>query len=81
VALNHDLIGYHFGTMNDYPAVACMLNESHLGYSSYGACGVGEDVGASMSGITCGAVYNAIGKWIFDFPITPDRVLKALGKI
>jgi CO/xanthine dehydrogenase Mo-binding subunit len=81
VALNHDLIGYHFGTMNDYPVVACILNESHLGYSTYGACGVGEDTGASMSGITCGAVYNATGKWVFDFPITPDRVLKALGKI
>ena len=67
--------------VSDYPAVACILNESHLGYSSYGACGVGEGAGASMPGITCGAVYNAIGKWVFDFPITPDRVLKALGKI
>jgi len=81
VALNHDLIGYHFGTMNDYPTVQCILNESHLGYSTYGACGVGEDAGASMSGITAGAVYNAIGKWIYDYPITPDKVLKALGKI
>jgi len=26
------------------------------------------------------AVYNAIGKWIDDFPITPDKVLAALGK-
>jgi CO/xanthine dehydrogenase Mo-binding subunit len=80
VALNHDLIGYRFGTMNDYPPVQCLLNESHLGYSSYGACGIGENVGAAMSAITAGAVYNAIGKWIYDFPITPDRVLKALGK-
>jgi len=27
------------------------------------------------------AVYNAIGVWIYEFPITPDKVLKALGKI
>ena len=27
-----------------------------------------------------GAVYNAIGKWVDDGPITPEKVLKALGK-
>jgi CO/xanthine dehydrogenase Mo-binding subunit len=27
------------------------------------------------------AVYNAIGQWIDDFPITPAKVLKALGKV
>jgi CO/xanthine dehydrogenase Mo-binding subunit len=81
VGLNFDNINYHIGTMNDYPEVKCIINESHLGYSSYGACGIGEDSGASLSGITAGAVYNAIGKWVLDYPVTPDRVLKALGKI
>jgi xanthine dehydrogenase molybdenum-binding subunit len=81
VGLNYDHIGYHLGTMNDYPPVQCVLNESHLGYSSYGSCGIGENVGASLSGIAAGAVYNAIGKWILDYPITPDKVLKALGVI
>ncbi len=81
VGLNFDNIGYAIGTMNDYPPVQCILNESHLGYSSYGACGVGEDSGAAMSGITAGAVYNAIGRWVLDYPLTPDKVLKALGKI
>jgi CO/xanthine dehydrogenase Mo-binding subunit len=81
VGLNFDNIGYHIGTMNDYPEVKCIINESHLGYSSYGACGVGEDSGASMSGITAGAIYSATGKWALDYPLTPARVLKALGKI
>jgi allantoicase len=31
--------------------------------------------------VTSSAIYNAIGKWIDDFPTTPDKVLKALGKI
>ncbi len=26
------------------------------------------------------AIYNAIGKWIDDFPVTPNKVLKALAK-
>jgi CO/xanthine dehydrogenase Mo-binding subunit len=81
VGLNFDNIGYHIGTMNDYPEVQCIINESHLGYSSYGACGVGEDTGASLSGITAGAIYNATGKWALDYPLTPGKVLKALGKI
>jgi xanthine dehydrogenase molybdenum-binding subunit len=81
VGLNFNNIGYNIGTMNDYPAIQCIINESHLGYSSYGACGIGEDTGASLSGVTAGAIYNATGKWTLDYPLTPDKVLKALGKI
>jgi xanthine dehydrogenase molybdenum-binding subunit len=81
VGLNFDHIGYHLGTMNDYPPVECRLHESHLGYSAYGACGIGENIGASISAITSPAIYNAIGKWIYDFPTTPETVLAALGRI
>jgi CO/xanthine dehydrogenase Mo-binding subunit len=80
VGLNFDHINYHLGTMNDYPAVGCILHESRLGYAPYGAYGIGENIGASLSAITSSAVYNAIGKWVLDFPITPDKVLRALGK-
>jgi CO/xanthine dehydrogenase Mo-binding subunit len=81
VALNFDLINYRIGTMNDYPPSTCLINESHLGYSAFGSLGIGEDIGASLSGITAGAVYNATGKWVLDYPVTPDKVLRALGKI
>jgi xanthine dehydrogenase molybdenum-binding subunit len=80
VALNKDLIHYHIGTMNDYPPSTCLINESHLGYAAFGAYGIAENVGAAMSGITTSAIYNATGKWILDYPTTPERVLKALGK-
>jgi CO/xanthine dehydrogenase Mo-binding subunit len=81
VGLNFDHINYHLGTMNDYPVVDCHLNESHLGYGTYGSFGIGENIGASMAAITSSAIYNATGKWILDYPITPDKVLKALGMI
>jgi CO/xanthine dehydrogenase Mo-binding subunit len=81
VALNYDHINYHIGTMNDFAPAHCLINESHLGYSAYGAFGMGENVGASLSAITSSAIYNAIGKWVLDFPTTPAKVLKALGKI
>ncbi len=79
LGLNFNNIDYHLGTMNDYPPVQCILSESHLGYSAYGSYGIGEDIGASASGITSHAIHNAIGKWITDYPITPDKVLKALA--
>ena len=81
VGLNYDHSAYFLGTMNDYPPVQCMLHESRLGYSAYGACGIGENVGASLSAITSPAVYNATGKWVYGFPVTPEKVLRALGKI
>jgi len=81
VALNNNHIGYYIGTMNDYPPVACNLNESHLGYSAYGAFGIGENIGAAMSGLSSAAIYNATGKWVLDYPTTPDKVLKALEGI
>jgi len=81
VGLNLDHINYHLGTMNDYPTVQCLLNESHLGYGPYGSNGIGENIGAAMAAITSSAIHNATGKWILDFPITPDKVLAALGKI
>ena len=81
VGLNKDLLNYHLGTMNDFPASTCLVNESHLGYAAFGAYWIGETTGAAMSGITLSAVYNAIGKWVDAYPTTPERVLRALGKI
>jgi xanthine dehydrogenase molybdenum-binding subunit len=81
VGLNLDHINYHIGTMNDYPEVQCLLNESHLGYGLYGSNGIGENIGASMVTITSSAIHNAVGVRIEDYPITPDKVLRALGNI
>jgi CO/xanthine dehydrogenase Mo-binding subunit len=81
VGLNLDHINYHLGTMNDYPIVQCLLNESHTGYGTYGSFGIGENIGASMAAITSSAIYNAVGKWVLDYPITPNKILKALGII
>ena len=69
VPLNYDLIGYHIGTMNDYPPATCLINESRLGYAAYGAYGIGENVGASMSGITVSAIHNTTDKWVFYYGI------------
>ena len=77
-------LGGSFGTpyiTTQLVLAAGELKRKILGYAAYGSYGIGENVGASMSGITVSAIYNATGKWILDYPTTPDRVLRALNKI
>jgi xanthine dehydrogenase molybdenum-binding subunit len=81
VKLNDNHVGYEIPTMNDVGPIDCHILESGLGYGPYGMYGVGESSAACTTTVTAPAIYNAIGKWITDFPTTPEKVLKALGKI
>jgi CO/xanthine dehydrogenase Mo-binding subunit len=47
----------------------------------YGAKGVGEMTMLATPGAIAAAIYDATDKWIDDLPITPERVLRALGKV
>ncbi|MEM2767630.1 MAG: molybdopterin cofactor-binding domain-containing protein [Candidatus Bathyarchaeia archaeon] len=80
VRLNDSLAEYGVMLMNDIENIECHIVETGLSYGAYGMCGCSEAVGASLSMILGPAIYNAIGKWIDDFPITPDKILRALGK-
>ena len=80
VMLNGNLIDYKIATMNDIGPMDNILVETGLGYGPYGLVGIGEDAGTVTVGLLAPAVYNAIGVWIDDYPITPDKVLRALGK-
>jgi CO/xanthine dehydrogenase Mo-binding subunit len=81
VKLNDNHIGYEILTMNDVGPIDCHILESGFGYGAYGVYGCGESGTACTTTITGPAIYNAIGRWIDDYPTTPDKVLKALGKI
>ncbi|UCF92174.1 MAG: xanthine dehydrogenase family protein molybdopterin-binding subunit [Desulfobacterales bacterium] len=80
VLLNRNLLDYKYATMNACGPIDTIYLETGLGHGPYGAVGVGEDCATVVPALISPAVYNAIGKWIDDFPITPDKVLKALGK-
>jgi xanthine dehydrogenase molybdenum-binding subunit len=80
VQLNDNLIFYPIGLMNDCAFADAPLIETGGGYGPYGATGNGESSGAGAQSLIPTAVHNAIGKWV-DLPCTPDRILKALGKI
>jgi CO/xanthine dehydrogenase Mo-binding subunit len=81
VMLNGNLLDYKIATIEDCGSIDTHLVETQQGYGPYGATGIGEDIATVIPAMLAPAVYNAIGVWIYDFPITPDKVLKALGKI
>ncbi|CAB1065048.1 Xanthine dehydrogenase, molybdenum binding subunit (EC [Olavius sp. associated proteobacterium Delta 1] len=81
VLLNSNLVDYKWATMLDIEEVEPVIVETGMGYGPYGTVGVGEDVATITTHMMESAVYNAIGKWVDDAPITPDKILKALGKI
>jgi len=47
----------------------------------WGARGVGELPFLTVAPAIGAAIHDAIGVWINEFPFTPERVLRALGKI
>ncbi|MBN2062971.1 MAG: xanthine dehydrogenase family protein molybdopterin-binding subunit [Deltaproteobacteria bacterium] len=80
VLLNGNLVDYKFSSLLDVGPIETVIVETGMGLGPYGTVGIGEDVATDTTYLLHGAVYNAIGKWVDDGPITPDKVLKALGK-
>jgi len=81
VMLNGNLLDYKIATMDDCGPIDTYLVETAQGYGPYGVMGIGEDIATVVPALLAPAVYNAIGVWIYDFPITPMRVLEALSSL
>ena len=80
VMLNGNLLDYKIATTLDVGPIQPVLVETGMGYGPYGLVGIGEDVATVIPALLGLAVHNALGIWVDDFPITPARVLQALGK-
>ncbi|MCS7114567.1 MAG: xanthine dehydrogenase family protein molybdopterin-binding subunit [Candidatus Bathyarchaeota archaeon] len=80
VKLNDDLSQYGVLSMGDIFPTHCIAVETMLGYGAYGNFGIGENCSCLVRAVLRAAIQNAIGKWINEDPITPDKILKALGK-
>ncbi|MEM1586794.1 MAG: molybdopterin cofactor-binding domain-containing protein [Candidatus Bathyarchaeia archaeon] len=79
VSLNNNFTWYPIFLMNDIKDIDIQFIETGLAYGPYGSCGCSEAGAAAATPIIPIVVHNAIGKWV-DPPITPDKILKALGK-
>jgi len=80
VRLNEDHIQFPIFLLNDIKSSKNIILENGLGYGPYGSTGVSEPANCS-SFLLVPAIYNAIGEWFEEIPVTPEKILKALGKV
>ena len=79
--LNANLIDYKWRTFPDLPVIDNVVLETPIPSHRFKAVGVGEVATSPGPSAVLMAVSNAIGTWLHDYPVTPERVLQALGKI
>ena len=63
------------------PSIDTVIVEEPDPNGPYGAKGVGEMTMLPTPGAIAAAIYDAAGIWIDDLPMTPERVLAALGRL
>jgi CO/xanthine dehydrogenase Mo-binding subunit len=80
VHLNGNLAEYKVWTLRDIEEMDNILIETGMGYGLYGLVGIAEDISTVIPGAIGAAIYNAIGEWVDDHPITPDKVIAAIAK-
>jgi xanthine dehydrogenase molybdenum-binding subunit len=77
--LNPNMLDYKPLSIKDAPRdIEVILVEHPKEYGVFGAHGVGEPIMSPAAPAVSSAVYNAIGVWIVDMPITREKVLAAL---
>jgi xanthine dehydrogenase molybdenum-binding subunit len=79
--LNANMIDYKWRTFVGLPEFRNVILETPLPSHIYGALGVGEISTSPGPSAVLMAVSNAIGKRMTEYPLTPDKILRALGVI
>ncbi len=81
IMVNPNLEEYKMIGSKDMPQIEVHFIEDYLARSSTDASGIGEPATIPTTAAVANAVYNAIGVRIHELPMTPARVLAALGKV
>lgn len=72
---------YLIPTSMDVPMVKSIILESRSGVGPFGAKGIGEPALTPVAPAIANAVADAIGVRIYDLPITPEKVVRALNAL
>jgi CO/xanthine dehydrogenase Mo-binding subunit len=78
--LNANMIDYKWRTFSELPPIDNVVLETPMPSHRFGAVGIGEVATAPGPTAVLLAVSNAIGVRLTEYPVTPERVLEALGK-
>ncbi len=65
-------------TSMDSPRIECIVLESRSGLGPFGAKGIGEPGHTPAAPAVANAVADAIGTRVFDFPLTPEKIARAV---
>ncbi|MDD2737180.1 MAG: xanthine dehydrogenase family protein molybdopterin-binding subunit [Desulfuromonadaceae bacterium] len=79
--LNANMIDYKWRTFSELPSIDNVVLETPVDSNRFKAIGVGEVATSPGPMAILMAVSNAIGVWLHEYPATPERVLKALGRV
>ncbi len=78
---NGNLIDYEWRKYPNLPQFQTVILETPIPSHRFKAIGVGEITCAPGPSAVLMAIYNAIGKRIMDYPATPEKILRFLGKV
>jgi CO/xanthine dehydrogenase Mo-binding subunit len=78
--LNINMMDYKWRTFLELPEMKNVILETPIPSHRYKAIGVGEVATSPGPAAVLMAVSNALGTRLAEYPLTPDRILKALGK-
>jgi len=76
--LNPNLLDYRPLSIKDAPLADVIIVEKPKAYGVFGAHGLGEPPMAAPAPAIVNAVYNAVGVWVTEMPLTRDKLLAAL---
>jgi CO/xanthine dehydrogenase Mo-binding subunit len=76
--LNPNLLDYRPLSIKDAPLAEVIIIEHPKAYGTFGGHGMGEPPMAPPAPAIVNAVYNAVGAWVTDMPLTRDKLLAAL---
>lgn len=79
--MNGNMIDYKWRTFNNFPQFDTVLLESEWDTESFHAVGFGEITPSPAPAAILMAVSNAIGVEMTEYPCTPTKILRAMGKI
>src|SRR3989475_817826 len=76
--LNPNLLDYKPLSIKDAPLADVIIVEKPKAYGVFGAHGLGEPPMAPPAPAIVNAVYNAVGVWVTEMPLTRDKLLAAI---
>jgi xanthine dehydrogenase molybdenum-binding subunit len=78
--VNANMIDYKWRTFSELPPVDNVVLETPFPSHRFHAVGMGEISTSPGPSAVLMAVCNAVGTWLYEYPVTPNKVLAALGK-